>query len=427
MNKKIKILFFLLPVLSFSQDILEGIDLSKLNKIEEYIDIEIENKKIAGAEFLLARNEAIVSHIAVGFSNLKTKEKLMKNSIYFIQSMTKPIISVAIMQLYERGLISLDENIEKYIPEISELKVSENVNEGIKGSTTLKNNIITIAQLLNHTSGISHGLGNSLLDKEVGDLIYGNEFSSKGITDYNLHSDIESRIKALLKSPLVSQPGSIWYYGSGADLLGLIIQRVTNKSIPDYLKENIFDPLRMYDTGYNIPKNKLKRLVKLHIYDEQNKFILSENQPPNSGNRLYGGTHGLFSTPLDYLKFCQMILNDGILKGNRILKSETVKLIKQNHVENLYINSLFINNKRHDNSIVYEGFGYGFAIEYTGKGLNKSIQKGILYWGGYFNTRFFIDLDNDIISIWMTQKLPNLSVNGYHNVMKKYVYESLIN
>jgi CubicO group peptidase (beta-lactamase class C family) len=201
LNKNIKILFFILPLLSFSQDILEGIDLDKLNKIEEYIDLEIENKKIAGAEFLLARNEAIVSHVAVGFSNLKTKEKLIKNSIYFIQSMTKPIISVAIMQLYERGLISLDENIEKYIPEISKLEVSKNVNEGIKGHTTIKNNIITIAQLLNHTSGISHGLGNSLLDKEVGDLIYGNEFSTKGITDYKLHSDLESRINALLKSP----------------------------------------------------------------------------------------------------------------------------------------------------------------------------------------------------------------------------------
>ena len=414
MNKKIKILFFILPLLSFSQDILEGIDLSKLNKIEDYIDIEIENKKIAGAEFLLARNEAIVSHIAVGFSNLKTKEKLIKNSIYFIQSMTKPIISIAIMQLYERGLISLDENIEKYIPEISKLEVSKNVNEGIKGSTTPKNNIITIAQLLNHTSGISHGLGNSLLDKEVGDLIYGNEFSTKGITDYKLHSDLESRINALLKSPLVSQPGSIWYYGSGADLLALIIERVTKKSIPDYLKENIFDPLKMNDTGYNIPKNKLKRLVKLHKYDEQNKFILSANQPPNKGNTLYGGTHGLFSTPFDYLKFCQMILNDGILKGNRILKSETVELIKQNSVNDLFYSGS-------------QGFGYGFAIEYTGKGLNKTSQKVILYWGGYFNTRFFIDTENNIISIWMTQKLPNLSVNGYHKVMKKYVYESLIN
>jgi CubicO group peptidase (beta-lactamase class C family) len=414
LNKKIKILFFLLPLLSFSQDILEGIDLSKLNKIEDFIDIEIENKKIAGAEFLLARNEAVVSHIAVGFSNLKTKEKLIKNSIYFIQSMTKPIISVAIMQLYERGLISLDENIEKYIPEISKLEVSKNVNEGIKGSTTLKNKIITIAQLLNHTSGISHGLGNSLLDKEVADLIYGNEFSTKGITDYKLHSDLESRINALLKSPLVSQPGSIWYYGSGADLLALIIERVTKKSIPDYLKENIFDPLKMNDTGYNIPKNKLKRLVKLHKYDEQNKFILSANQPPNKGNTLYGGTHGLFSTPFDYLKFCQMILNDGILKGNRILKSETVELIKQNSVNDLFYSGS-------------QGFGYGFAIEYTGKGLNKTSQKGILYWGGYFNTRFFIDTENNIISIWMTQKLPNLSVNGYHKVMKKYVYESLIN
>tara|TARA_B100001057_G_scaffold206620_1_gene207371 strand:- start:61 stop:1305 length:1245 start_codon:yes stop_codon:yes gene_type:complete len=414
LNKNIKILFFILPLLSFSQDILEGIDLDKLNKIEEYIDLEIENKKIAGAEFLLARNEAIVSHIAVGFSNLKTKEKLLKNSIYFIQSMTKPIISIAIMQLYERGLISLDENIEKYIPEISKLKVSKNVNEGIKGSTTSKEKIITITKLLNHTSGISHGLGNSLLDKEVGDLIYGNEFSTKGITDYKLHSDLESRINALLKSPLVSQPGSIWYYGSGADLLALIIERVTKKSIPDYLKENIFDPLKMNDTGYNIPKNKLKRLVKLHKYDEQNKFILSANQPPNKGNTLYGGTHGLFSTPFDYLKFCQMILNDGILEGNRILKSETVELIKQNSVNDLFYSGS-------------QGFGYGFAIEYTGKGLNKTSQKGILYWGGYFNTRFFIDTENNIISIWMTQKLPNLSINGYHKVMKKYVYESLIN
>ncbi len=414
LNKNIKTIFFLLPFLSFTQEVIEGINLDKLNKIEDYINIEIENKKIAGAEFLVSKNNTIVTHKAVGFSNLKKKEKLLKNSIYYIQSMTKPIISVAIMQLYERGLISLGENIEKYIPEISELKVSKNVKQGSSGPTIPKNNIITIAQLLNHTSGISHGLGNSLLDKEVGNLIYGSEFSSKGITDYKLHPDLESRTKALLKSPLVSQPGSIWYYGSGADLLALIIQRVTKKSIPVYLKENIFDPLKMNDTGYNIPKNKLKRLVKLHIYDDQNNLILSTNQPPNSDNKLYGGTHGLFSTPLDYLRFCQMILNDGILRGNRVLKSKTVELIKQNSVNDLFYSG-------------YQGFGYGFAIEYNRMDSKKNSQKGILYWGGYFNTRFFIDLENDIISIWMTQKLPNLSVNGYHKVMKRYVYGSIIN
>ena len=130
------------------------------------------------------------------------------------------------------------------------------------------------------------------------------------------------------------------------------------------------------------------------------------------GNTLYGGTHGLYSSAMDYLKFCQMILNGGKWNGQRILKKKTVDLMKVNQVASTY-------------SRKNQGFGYGFAIEYD----QSSEQKGkaqTLYWGGYFNTRFFIDLKQNIVALWMTQKLPNYSYEGYHQVLKKNVYDAII-
>tara|TARA_S200000501_G_scaffold293613_1_gene279242 strand:+ start:664 stop:1947 length:1284 start_codon:yes stop_codon:yes gene_type:complete len=414
---KLSILLFL-PKTFFGQ-VSEGLDLTKLSKLNDYIEEQVKAEKLAGAEILIARNNKIIIHSSRGFSNLETKKKLDKNSIYFIQSMTKPIISVAIMQLYERGMIDLEDKVSKYIPEVANLEVALDLSQGINSDTEKVKSPITIGHLLSHTSGFSHGFGlvkSTKLDKDVGKLIYGKKYPiTKSLddgTNYFIHSTLESRITALISAPLVHQPGEKWHYGGGIDLLALIIQKVSKQSIPTYLTENIFLPLGMNETGYNIDEKDLDRVMSVHKLNWSYELTPGKNQPPRTGNTLYGGTHGLYSTALDYFKFCQMILNHGKFNGLSILKKKTVDLMKINQVGMSYPR----NN---------QGFGYGFAIEYDEFSSEKEKAQS-LYWGGYFNTRFFIDLKRNIVAIWMTQKLPNLSYGGYHQVLKKNVYDAII-
>tara|TARA_A100001011_G_scaffold41385_1_gene38986 strand:- start:210 stop:1466 length:1257 start_codon:yes stop_codon:yes gene_type:complete len=414
MSRNTKILILQLLILIFLPKTLfgqvkEGLDLTKLSKLNDYIEEQVKAEKLAGAEFLIARNNKIVMHSSRGFSNLETKKKLDKNSIYFIQSMTKPIISVAIMQLYERDLIDFDDEVSKYIPEVASLKVALDWSKGIDSPTEIINSSITIGQLLSHSSGLSHGLWNNKLDRDIGKLIYGENYPF--FTDYSLHKTVEDRAKALLSAPLMFQPGTSWYYSAGGDLLAVIIEKVTKQTVSHYLKENIFNPLDMDDTSYNVDREGLERVMPLHHTNNKKKFVVSKNQPPRLGTSLYGGTHGLYSTALDYWKFCQMIINGGKLNGERVLKKKTVDLMKINQVGSTY-------------SRENQGFGYGFAIEYdpTFK-LEEKAQS--LYWGGYFNTRFFIDLKKNIVAIWMTQKLPNSSYEGYHQILKRNVYDAI--
>tara|TARA_X000001036_G_scaffold28744_1_gene23727 strand:- start:596 stop:1852 length:1257 start_codon:yes stop_codon:yes gene_type:complete len=402
------LLLIFLPKTFFGQ-VTEGLDLTKLSKLNSFIEKQVKEEKLAGAEFLVARNNKIVMHSTRGFSNLAIKKKLNKNSIYFIQSMTKPIISVAIMQLYERNLLDFDDEISKYIPEANGLKVALDRSKGIDSPTEKIKTPITIGQLLSHFSGLSHGLWNNKLDRDIGKLIYGVNYPF--FTDYSLHKTVESRAKALLSAPLMFQPGTDWYYSAGGDLLAVIIEKVTKQTVSSYLKENIFNPLGMNDTGYNVDKEDLERVMQLHYTNNKKKFVVSKNQPPRRGTSLYGGTHGLYSTALDYLKFCHMLINGGKLKGQRVLKKKTVDLMKINRVGSTY-------------SRKNQGFGYGFAIEYD-EFSDEEEKAQSLYWGGYFNTRFFIDLKKDIVAIWMTQKLPNSSYEGYHQVLKKNVYDAI--
>ncbi len=223
---------------------------------------------------------------------------------------------------------------------------------------------ITIKQLLTHTSGLSHGLGENLYEKQLFKLMYNELFDP---ADY---VKLEQRIEALFKAPLVSQPGEKWYYSASTDVLALILQRITKNPINRYLKENIFDLLEMNDTGYNVNLNNEERIMMVHLKNEEGELILSPTQVPIQGNTLYGGTHGLFSSIEDYLQFCRMILNNGKLNGKKILSKKSVKLMIKNHVQN------FLGSSR--------GFGLGFGVLVDAEKESSPANDGQIYWGGYF-------------------------------------------
>ena len=379
------------------------LDINQLVGFENFINKEIKNGEIAGAEVLIFKNNNIIWHKNLGYRNYLSKSPLKKNSIYYIQSMTKPIISVAIMQLFEKGLLKLDDFAESYIPEMKNLKVVIDPNKGIDGPTKDIERKITIKQLLTHTSGLSHGLGDNLYEKQLFKLLYNELFDP---ADY---IKLEQRIEALFKAPLVSQPGEKWYYSASSDVLALILQRITKKPINIYLKENVFDPLEMNDTGYNVNLNKEDRIMMVHLKNEEGELILSPTQVPIQGNTLYGGTHGLFASIEDYLQFCRMILNNGELNGKKILRKKSVKLMIKNHVQN------FLGFSR--------GFGLGFGVLVNAEKDSSTANSGQIYWGGYFKTHFFIDPKEDLIAIFMTQKFPD----SYEYVVElnKYIYKAI--
>ena len=404
--KKFLTLFFLLSFSSsFSQveNNLYKTNFPQLQDFETYLKEEVKSLKAAGIEILINHKGENIWHKAFGYNSLENNSLLKKNSIYYIQSMTKPIMSVAIMQLIEQGKLNLEDNAAIYYPSITNLKVINDLSEGIDGSTVDVNNPITIKHLLTHTSGLSHGLEENLFDQQLFKLMYNDLFDP---AEYN---KLEERVDILMQVPLIGQPGEQWYYSAAPDILALILQEITGQSIDKYLRENIFNPLSMNDTGYNVSESQQHKIMKLHFNTEDGGMIQSPVQVPSTGNTVYGGTHGLFSSTEDFLKFCQMILNKGTFNGKRILKKQTVELMTKNHVGDLIG--------------LGRGFGLGFGVLYDTEKDPSPANTGQVYWGGYFKTHFFIDPKESLIGIIMTQKIPN--TDEYIIALNRAIYSAI--
>ena len=380
-------------------------DVAQLTDFENYLKTEIDSAQIAGAEILIYHNQKKVWHKALGYNNIQTKAPLEKNSIYFIQSMTKPIMSVAIMQLIEKGLLSLDDLAQDFVPELGKLRVIEDIATGINGPTIPVERPITIQHLLTHTSGLSHGLENHLFDQQLFKLMYNDLF------DPAVYEKLEEPVAKLLEVPLIGQPGEQWYYSAAPDILALILQKITQQPINEYLRENILLPLEMTETDYNVKTENLPRVMPVHLNTEDGALVQSHVQARTSGNTVYGGTYGLFASTEDYLHFCQMILNKGSYKGKHILSEASVLEMTKNHVGQLMGPS--------------RGFGLGFGVLYDTDKDPSPANTGQIYWGGFFKTHFFIDPAEDLIALFMTQKIPN--TNEYIIALNRAVYGALKN
>ena len=379
------------------------LNVDKLSAFGTYLNEEIQQGLIAGAEVLVHHQGKTVWHKAFGLNGLESGAPLEKNSLYFIQSMTKPIMSVAIMQLVEQGRLGLDDPVENYLPEVARLAVIKDVSSGITGATEPQQSKMTIAQLLSHTAGFSHGLGENRFDQELFKLMYNDLF------DPIFYESVEDELAVLFQVPLIGQPGQQWYYSAAPDLLAAILHKVTQQPIDRYLKAHIFDPLQMNDTGYNVAEANRKRVMPVYLTNEEGRLMSSPVQAPTQGNTFYGGSFGLFSSMNDYLRFCQMILNGGILEGQRLLKAETVALMSQNRVGN------FLGPSR--------GFGLGFGVLVDTSKDASPANNGQLYWGGFFKTHFFIDPTADLIAIFMTQKIP--ATEEYVVALNRFIYGAM--
>lgn len=321
-------------------------------------------------------------------------------SLFYIQSMTKPIITVAFMMLYEEGHFLLTDPVSKYIPAFKNLKVAKDVNAGKDGETVPMKKEITIANLLSHTAGLSHGLGASTLDRDYAKAMYQQQ-----------HATVTDRMNAMLTLPLMGQPGEQWYYSAAPDVLSVLIEKFSGMSTNDFLAKRIFEPLSMKHTGYNIPAQEQSNRVYVHSKNKNGVLEYSSIQPKMEGNTLWSGVNGLYTTAADYITFCQMLLNKGEWKGKRLLSRKTVELMTKNHVGDLYNGA-------------GEGFGLGFAVVENVAETKLLGSEGIFYWSGANNTHFFIDPKENLVAVFMTQLAP--FSNYYHIKLRQHVLQAIV-
>jgi CubicO group peptidase (beta-lactamase class C family) len=314
-----------------------------------------------------------------------------KDHIFRIASQTKAITSTAVMILWEEGKFRLDDPISNYIPEFKNPRVLA----GFRYSDTTfsarpADKEITIRHLLTHTSGLGYGV---IDGDERMKMIY----HKAGVTDLftTENISIEESVKRLAKLPLHHDPGTKYTYSEGLDVLGYFVEIISGQPFDVFLKERIFDPLGMDDTRFYLNDAQGERLVTVHTYQDGKwqpypVTFYDPDYPRKGAKRFFSGGAGLSSTTADYAKFLQMYLNQGELNGNRILSSKTIETIMKNQVGDLWSGDK------------YYGLAFGVVTE-DGVARGGLGSEGTFDWGGYFNTQYFADPEEQVIGLIFKQ------------------------
>lgn len=388
-----------------------GFSTEHLARINDFMERYVNDVKAPGFVTLVARRGQIAYFDKFGYQDVESKTPMELDTIFRIYSMTKPITSVALMMLYEESPFNLTDRVGEYIPAFKNVRVW-----GPNGVLETPLRPITIQDLLRHTAGLSYGdyaVSQSPVDKlyDESDL-------------FNRNITVEEMTARIAGLPLMYHPGSKWHYSVATDVIGRLIEVLSGKPLADFMQEKIFTPLGMVDTAFHIDPSKLSRFCTLYGKTTESDFGVldmpetSEYLPPVT---LHSGGSGLVSTTADYLQFAQCILNKGELNGVRLLGPKTVKLITRNHLPSALLPIAFEGIE----PMLGMGFGLGFSV------MLDAAQAGIMgsvgdhSWGGYAETYFWIDPQEDLTAILMTQYLPSMT----YPIRKEFrtaVYQALI-
>ncbi len=349
----------------------------------------IERKDVPGVVALVTDRERVLYQGAFGVADVATGRPVAKDSMFRIASMTKPITSVALMQLVEQGKIGLDDPASKYLPELAELKVFESF-DATTGAYKVRpaSRPATVRHFLTHTSGLAYPFTSEIW----------RDFKPRAGETYPFGG------------PLLFDPGERWHYSTSTDVVGKLVEAVSGKKLEDYFRENIFVPLKMNDTSYNVPEAKGPRMVAQQQRSGERMDGAIVLQQPQLGLTIASpiGGGGLASTADDYGRFMRMFLNGGELEGARVLKAETVALMGQNHIGAVSVPALKSALPRSaDFTFIADGrdkWGLGFLITVDQVAGKRS--PGSLSWGGINNTFFWIDPARGIGGVIMMQYLP---------------------
>jgi CubicO group peptidase (beta-lactamase class C family) len=377
-----------------------GLSSERLERIATAVQQDIDQKRIAGAVTLVARRGRIAWFKAQGMSDREAGKPMQTDAIFRICSMTKPLTSLAAMMLYEEGWFLLDDPVSKYIPDFKNPKVLVKPASG-QPYTIPATREITIRNLLTHTSGLTYHW-----NPDLGPM-YKEANVAHGLLPYD--GTIGDSVKRLARLPLLFNPGDRWEYSLGVDVLGYLVEVVSGKTLDEFLRTRIFEPLGMKDTYFYPPEDKLSRLATAYtFYPEkglsrfpdspiaEGSFVYSADYPYRGRKKLYSGGGGLCSTAGDYARFCQLMLDKGEWDGRRLVSRKTVELMTGDQVGKISPD---------------QGFGLGFGIDGVKSPLSELGSPGEYNWGGFFYTAFMIDPKEQMITIFMAQLHPTGDLN----------------
>jgi CubicO group peptidase (beta-lactamase class C family) len=362
-------------------------------QIDALLRQKSEAREIPGVVAMAASAREVIYQGAFGKRDLSKDDAMTADSVFWIASMTKAITAAGAMQLVEQGKLSLDAPIGKLLPDLASPQVLEGFDA--KGEPKLRpaNNPITLRHLMTHTAGFAYDMWN-------GDMVrYLEKTGTPGITSCKNDA---------LKTPIMSDPGTRWEYGTNIDFVGKAVEAVSGKRLDAYLRDHLFTPLGMTDTGFKLGEAQRKRLVGMHARGPDGALApipFELEQEPE----FHMGGGGLYGTAGDYIKFTQMILNKGRANGNQVLKAETVAMMGQNHIGNLNMTKMtsmvaFATNDVDLYPDMAKKWGLSFLINTARTPEGRS--PGSLAWAGLANTYFWIDPSRDVAGVILMQVLP---------------------
>jgi len=379
-----------------------GLSSERLNRLSLILEEDVRQGKVPGVVALIARRGKIAYFESFGMQDIEKKEPMKKDSIFRIYSMTKPIVSIAAMTLWEEGRFFLSDPVAKYLPEFKDMKIGI---EGMYFKTVPAQNTMKIHDLLRHTSGITYG-------------IFGKSTVKSMYREANLWFFIDHTLKEVCeklgKLPLLFEPGTKWDYGMSTDVVGRLIEVLTGKTLDVALEELVFQPLGMKDSGFYVKQGKLNRIAE-PFKGEKEPPLLDVTEPPN----FFSGGAGGVSTAGDYTRFAQMLLNGGQLDGKRILSRKTIEYMTSDHIGSV----ANLPDIRYAPGPGY-GFGLGFGVRLENGRSSQPGSVGDFYWGGYAGTKFWVDPKEDLIAVLMIQ---NPLQSGYFgDLFRTMVYQAII-
>ncbi|HWC76765.1 MAG TPA: serine hydrolase domain-containing protein [Blastocatellia bacterium] len=397
-----------------------GFDSQRLKRLEDAMAKVVADGHVAGMQTLLARHGKVVSTNTYGKMSNATGAPMRKDAIFRIYSMTKPVTGVAMMILFEEGKWRLEDPITKFIPEFKDLKVWKGVDAAGKPILEPIKRPPTMREVMSHTAGFGYGLfPNNPVDKM---------FQEQRVLGSNGLPELVRKVAGI---PLLFQPGERWAYSISVDLQGYVVEKLSGQTLGQFLESRLFKPLKMNDTAFSVPADKVSRLAAVYSLDQKTNQLVEARVAISSPIQDFtkpplfeSGGGGLVSTTADYARFCQMVVNGGELDGVRILSPAAIELMGTNQIPQ----SVLV---RADGTAVASfneavGFGLDFRVDTDPRKAGTMVGRGTMSWGGAAGTWFWIDPTNDVIFIGMIQRFGGVGGVDLAGLSRTLVYQALV-
>ncbi len=389
-----------------------GMSSERIARLGITLNQYVAEERLAGGVVMVARNGKLVYAYAFGNSDKEAAGPMRTDSIFRIASQTKAIVSTGIMILQEEGKLLISDPVSKYIPEFANSTVAV-PKEGGGYDVVKAKRQITIRDLLTHTAGIGYGGGPAA-----------NKWKEAGITGWyfaDRDEPIAETVKRMAALPMDAHPGERFVYGYSTDILGVVIEKASSKTLDVFLREKILEPLKMNDTHFYLPESKKDRLTTVYSARTDGKIERTPDKSEMVGQggyvtgprKNFSGGAGLLSTAPDYLRFLQMTLNGGELDGIRILSRKSVELMTVDHLRSIPYSS------------EGQGFGLGFSVtkDIGSRGVPSSV--GEYGWGGAYHSNYWVDPKEKLVVVYFTQLIPAGNIDDFGK-LRVLIYQAII-